>query len=589
MANQKLTNLPAATDIADTDLLYVVDDVGGTPTSKKVTGANVKAAAAQTVADSGAYATPAYVDSVASDVKSETRYAPVAHFPLDIPTYDDNPSISHLDVVLFDTPWNGWRYWMAFAPYPAEARENPSIVVSNDGVNWQVPTGLANPLFDSADFSDIGFFSDPDLVYDPDGDQLVLYFRGTSRVYRSVSSDGVTWTGTSATSAAGLQLVVDSSNDAEVLSPAVVRDDDGSWTMWSVNATTTPNRLEKRTSADGITWSAASVPTTPAGVTFWHIDAARAADEYHLLVNTADAGNGDRLSYLRSPDGDAWSGSIEYAVDLTRYDLDARHYRSTFVPVPGDPLRWDVWVNTISQDYLDASGTALEKGQAHPWRAFLLRGVSLQDDPKLTVPALRALRGTDLVPVFDSFDRPDAGVLGRADSGQTWVESTQITLASGRALLDVSTATTVRAWANASTKNMLVESWQRRTLDGWMGVAARVADETNVDGDQILVRTRRIGLSQEIELLGRASGTQSTLASQSGHDDEIALGVWCKIGLLVVGGKAVVFLNDRPILTHALSSTFADMTGTWGGIRWTGGNAGAGQKIEAQTVTVRAL
>jgi hypothetical protein len=42
MADQKLTALTAVTDIADTDLLYVVDGVGGTPASKKITGANLK-------------------------------------------------------------------------------------------------------------------------------------------------------------------------------------------------------------------------------------------------------------------------------------------------------------------------------------------------------------------------------------------------------------------------------------------------------------------------------------------------------------------------------------------------------------------
>ena len=44
MADQKLTALDAATTLGDADLVYVVDDVAGTPTSKKLTGANLKAA-----------------------------------------------------------------------------------------------------------------------------------------------------------------------------------------------------------------------------------------------------------------------------------------------------------------------------------------------------------------------------------------------------------------------------------------------------------------------------------------------------------------------------------------------------------------
>ena len=52
MADQKLTQLDAATTLADDDLVYVVDDVAGTPGSKKLTGANLKASF------SGAYVAP---------------------------------------------------------------------------------------------------------------------------------------------------------------------------------------------------------------------------------------------------------------------------------------------------------------------------------------------------------------------------------------------------------------------------------------------------------------------------------------------------------------------------------------------------
>ena len=58
MADQKLTQLDAATTLADDDLVYVVDDVAGTPGSKKLTGANLKASF------SGAYQPPGnYVES----------------------------------------------------------------------------------------------------------------------------------------------------------------------------------------------------------------------------------------------------------------------------------------------------------------------------------------------------------------------------------------------------------------------------------------------------------------------------------------------------------------------------------------------
>lgn len=42
MADAKLTALSATTSLSTDDLLYVVDDPGGTPASKKITAANVK-------------------------------------------------------------------------------------------------------------------------------------------------------------------------------------------------------------------------------------------------------------------------------------------------------------------------------------------------------------------------------------------------------------------------------------------------------------------------------------------------------------------------------------------------------------------
>ena len=47
MADQKLTALDAATTLGDADLVYVVDDVAGTPTSKKLTGADLFAGKVQ--------------------------------------------------------------------------------------------------------------------------------------------------------------------------------------------------------------------------------------------------------------------------------------------------------------------------------------------------------------------------------------------------------------------------------------------------------------------------------------------------------------------------------------------------------------
>jgi len=42
MADQKLTELTAVTTLADTDIVYLVKDPGGTPLSRKMTVANLR-------------------------------------------------------------------------------------------------------------------------------------------------------------------------------------------------------------------------------------------------------------------------------------------------------------------------------------------------------------------------------------------------------------------------------------------------------------------------------------------------------------------------------------------------------------------
>ncbi|MBO9605718.1 MAG: hypothetical protein J7639_07195, partial [Paenibacillaceae bacterium] len=61
-----------------------------------------------------------------------------------IPTYDGSGQTVHPCVLFFPEGWKGHRYWMAFTPYPDgnDQFENPSLVVSGDGVRWFVPPGL---------------------------------------------------------------------------------------------------------------------------------------------------------------------------------------------------------------------------------------------------------------------------------------------------------------------------------------------------------------------------------------------------------------------------------------------------------------
>lgn len=106
--------------------------------------------------------------------------------PLTIPTHDGSGQNVHPSVVDFKTEhgidsWNGFRYWMAMTPYPnsQNAYEDPNIIASNDMINWEVPVGITNPIDDAVGGDT--YNNDTDLIYDPDRDFLICYWRFIDR------------------------------------------------------------------------------------------------------------------------------------------------------------------------------------------------------------------------------------------------------------------------------------------------------------------------------------------------------------------------------------------------------------------------
>src|SRR5205085_3209520 len=114
------------------------------------------------------------------------------------PTYENSGESVHPDVVEFPGWWNGWQYWLTMTPYPKSDFhvENPSILVSRDGIHLEVPNGLANPVVAHrgrpSDYN-----SDPELVYNAETNRLLLFYRfvdkKTNSILVSSSSDGVRW------------------------------------------------------------------------------------------------------------------------------------------------------------------------------------------------------------------------------------------------------------------------------------------------------------------------------------------------------------------------------------------------------------
>lgn len=152
---------------------------------------------------------------------------------------------THPSVKYFPNGWNGYKFWLAYTPYPGVAKENPVIVVSQDGRNWATPEGLTNPL---AGQPSTGYNSDTELIYTPSR-KLRCYWRWytetstPSTLRYKESDDGVNWGPT-------IDCVIPSGVDP--LSPCIYVDRDSNYTLW-VGAGYR-GKMRRLTSTDGITW-----------------------------------------------------------------------------------------------------------------------------------------------------------------------------------------------------------------------------------------------------------------------------------------------------------------------------------------------
>lgn len=278
---------------------------------------------------------------------------------LSLATYEGSGQSVHPDVVRGHGTSAGW--WLAITPYPGgnSAYENPSIYHSSDAMSWNAPPAVTNPLVAPGS----GYNSDPDIVLDT-SHTLWLYYRsviGQQNIISVIhSADGVTWD-------APTQVIAVPNH--QLVSPAVVRGaPDAPWQMWSVNSgpmgcTATNTTVERRTSNDGLSWSApATVKLTQPGRAIWHIDVewVPALAEYWAVYNTYAIGTScttDALYIARSSDGVNWK---VYPSPIARAGVtDAFQsivYRSTFV-TDSRASRITLWI----------SGAAY-RGNAYVWQ-----------------------------------------------------------------------------------------------------------------------------------------------------------------------------------------------------------------------------
>lgn len=276
--------------------------------------------------------------------------------PLEISSYvEGSNEVVHPDILYFENAWNGWEYWMVYTPFPdSDARyENPSISVSHDGINWELPQGLSNPIitpFPDSYNPDNYYHSDPEIIMSSDNSIMYVLWREHSgwryETLNYVSStDGVNWSSTQAV------FVVDG-NIERILSPAIVKDDI-SYKLWTVDTKTSPRTIRMRTS-DSLTqnWSAGQATNLTLinnNYEIWHLDVVYVDFKYYMLasVGLAGAPRGGNLYLAVSSDGLTWEMANSPILQGQSNSWDELIYRSTLLVSPvGDYLNFKIWYSS---------------------------------------------------------------------------------------------------------------------------------------------------------------------------------------------------------------------------------------------------
>lgn len=262
--------------------------------------------------------------------------------------------------------WGGYRYWMVLTPNQDgySQYENPCLAASNDGVNWVVPNGIENPL-SGVKHEPAGTHNcDTDLVYNPDSDELWVYYvweqdspAGTPSNLRliRVKEDGNSFAITSTTDDKPYERLINSQYRYDMQSPAVVRRDANTWLMWSNNSDSDNSGngwqsqvafVELYTSTDGKNWTnKQSLADTLvlkgadgiASYIPWHLDVqwVESQNKYWGLFCAYPKGGNTNRTYLlfgTSEDGKTWTTYPKPLLAPRDNKWDNNFiYRSTFI------------------------------------------------------------------------------------------------------------------------------------------------------------------------------------------------------------------------------------------------------------------
>lgn len=267
-----------------------------------------------------------------------------ASAPLRLVMYEGSSQAVHPDIAYAKDGFAGYRYWLAVTPYPycRDRLENPSVRASHDGLVWELPVGVPDPVI-PAPTNPLEHHADPDLVL-ADGRLFMFYMTTNEHERRTTFSvvstaDGVTWSS---------PIVVHDQRFG--VSPAVV-ERHGLWRMWYVDydsdTRAADSRLCLREGRSAFSFGPPRECTIDIpGHVLWHLDVIEGDRGYEALCAAFPRGSTSsrcRVFHARSTDAIHWSLSARRPlITPSQFGWDNRViYRSTFLR--DDDGRYRVW------------------------------------------------------------------------------------------------------------------------------------------------------------------------------------------------------------------------------------------------------
>lgn len=230
-----------------------------------------------------------------------------AEAALDIQTYyAAQNQATHPNVISFSTPWNGYRYYMAYTPYPYGNgfEENPCLAVSNDLLHWEIPDGMLNPIA-CAEETACDELKDTHLVYREDLNRLEMWYLGRIHssirdggplyCFRKFSYDAIHWSS---------YEVMYKFESLSLASPSIVWENNR-YRFWGIYYSDKHIGLYYMESDNGLSWSKLKECSVPEAyeTQLWHGTVIPTKEGYSFVWVGKNGINADRIYYSKSTDG----------------------------------------------------------------------------------------------------------------------------------------------------------------------------------------------------------------------------------------------------------------------------------------------